>query len=162
MGFDGVVVNQFHQYRNSYRVFIQFAYMSRINLVLRFTLVFVAFFVILSPFATVFTPPDPFTQIIALGIVAVIAVPVTLAFVRRSCSVERLYGFLLATYVLTFVVLTLFLGAVFAIETVSNATVRQFGFGWAIAQSIPLIIVYALAFHLVYRGGYTRLKRRFA
>ncbi|WP_435075900.1 hypothetical protein [Halococcus sp. AFM35] len=74
--------------------------MSRIKLFFRFVLALVAFVVLLIPFSALFTPPDPFTQLIFLGAATLVAIPVVVVFVRRSYSLERLYGYLLAVNVL--------------------------------------------------------------
>ena len=135
---------------------------SRIKLALGFVLALVAFIVLLFPFVSVSTPPDPFTQLLTLGVVTVVTIPIAVVFVRRSQSLERLYGFVLATYALAFIVIFPVFGVLFAIDAMPAVTIQQSGFGWAVAQSISLFFVYVLAFHLVYRGGYTRLKTRLA
>lgn len=78
--------------------------MSRLTAVVRFVLALVAFLWLSAPFAGLLTPPDPFTQLIGLGIGAIVAVPVAVAFVRQSYSLERLYGYLLAVNVLVMLV----------------------------------------------------------
>ncbi len=138
--------------------------MFRTKLVLRFVLVLFALFILLQPFFTTFTAPDPYTQLIGIGLAALVVVPVAFVFVRRSYSVEHLYKFLLAMYAVLFSVFGLFIGQLFVIEGVSGLVVpypNSILIG-GIIQTMLLLVVYALAFHLVYRGGYGRLKARFA
>lgn len=121
-----------------------------------------AFVVLLFQFSVPFTPPDPFTQLIVMGIAALVSIPVAVVFVRQSYSLERLYGYLLAMQVLVYVVFVPVFGLLYCIGEVTGVMIQQSGVGWTVAQTLLLLVVYALAFHLVYRGGYTRLKARFA
>ena len=83
--------------------------MSRTKLFLRFVLALVAFVILSNPLAGMFTPPDPPTQLIALGVAALISLPIAVVFIRRSCSVKRLYKYLLAVCFVLFAVFGLFL-----------------------------------------------------
>ena len=136
--------------------------MSWIKFALRFVLALFAFVVLLTQFAVLFTPPDPFTQLIAMGVATLVSTPIAVIFVRRSYSLERLYGFLLALYVSSLVVMFPVFGALFALDATTGVTILHSGFGWAVVQALLLFVVYALAFHLVYRGGYARLNTRLA
>ena len=128
----------------------------------RFVLALVAFLWLLSPFAAFLTPPDPFTQILGLGVGAVGAVPAAVVFVRRSHSLKRLYGYLLAVNLTVLPLGFGFIGAVWLTERISGTTLQGFGPVWALVQTTFLLVAYLLTFHLVYRGGYARLKTRFA
>ena len=132
--------------------------MSRIKLFFRFVLALVAFVVLLIPFSALFTLPDPFTQLIFLGAATLVAIPVVVVFVRRSYSLERLYGYLLAVNVLIAPV-GLVIGGIGIVVRILVGRVAPLDLLGGIAI---VAIAYALAFHLVYRGGYTRLKARFA
>lgn len=128
------------------------------KLFFRFVLALVAFVVLSFPFAVIFTPLDPFTQLIFAGTVALVAVPVVVVFIQRSYSLERLYGFLLAVNVLVIPV-GFVIGGI-GIDV--RALVGQIAPLDLLGGVAIIAIAYALAFHLVYRGGYARLKARFA
>jgi hypothetical protein len=132
--------------------------MSRIKFFFRFVLALVAFVVLFIPFSALFTPPDPFTQLIFLGAATLVAIPVVVVFVRRSYSLERLYGYLLAVNVLI-VPVGLVIGGIGIVVRILVGRVAPPDLLGGIAI---VAIAYALAFHLVYRGGYDRLKARFA
>ncbi|EMA38649.1 hypothetical protein [Halococcus hamelinensis] len=136
--------------------------MSRLTELVRFVLALVAFLWLSAPFAGLLTPPDPFTQIIALGVGAVGAVPAAVVFVRRSHSLERLYGYLLAANVLVIPVAFIGAGVLFLLRTALPVSVSSSGLVQTIEGALLVSAAYLLAFHLVYRGGYARLKTRFA
>lgn len=132
--------------------------MPRTKLALRFAVTFVAFTVLIQPFLTLLTPPDAHLQLIAAGIAGLVSIPVSVVFVHRSCSLERLGKYFLAVSVLV-VFTTLAVGSL-------RAAVRSFvGYGWTVQTLFDLtaiVAAYTLAFRLVYRGGYDRLKTRLA
>ncbi|WP_237561124.1 hypothetical protein [Halococcus sediminicola] len=128
------------------------------KLLLRFVLALVAFVVLLSPFSAIFTPPDPFSQLIFLGAVTPVTIPVAIVFVRRSYSLKCLYGYLLAVNVLV-VPVGLVIGGIGIIGRAFVGRIASLG---TLAGVVIVGVAYALAFHLVYRGGYARLKSGFA
>lgn len=136
--------------------------MSRLTAVVRFVLALVAFLWLSAPFAGLLTPPDPFTQLIGLGIGAIVAVPVAVAFVRQSYSLERLYGYLLVVNVLVMLVAIVGAGGLFLLRTVLSVPSSSSAFVQTFEMTLFVLVAYFLAFHLVYRGGYSRLKARFA
>lgn len=128
------------------------------KLLLRFVLALVAFVVLLSPLSAILTPPDPFSQLIFLGTVTPVTIPVAVVFVRRAYSLGRLYGYLLAVNVLV-VPVGLVIGSIGIVGRVFVGRIAPLG---TLAGVAIVGVAYALAFHLVYRGGYARLKARFA
>ncbi|WP_049898721.1 hypothetical protein [Halococcus agarilyticus] len=132
--------------------------MSRAKLALRFVVALVAFTALVQPLLALFTPPDAYLTLVAAGIAGLVAVPTAIVFVRQSRSLERLGKYFLAVNVL--VVLTALVAG--GLRVVARPLV---GHGWT-AQTLfnltAIVPAYALAFHLVYRGGYNRLKARFA
>lgn len=128
----------------------------------RFVLALVAFLWLSAPLAGLLTPPDPFTQIIGIGLGAVVTVPIAVWFTRRSHSLERLYGYLLAANVLTVLVMLVGAGLLFLLRTAFSIPVSSSSLVQTIEGALLVSAAYLLAFHLVYRGGYARLKTRFA
>ena len=128
------------------------------KLLLRFVLALVAFVWLLLPFPALLTPPDPFTQLVFLGVATLVAIPVVVVFVQRSYSLERLCGFLLAVNVLVVPVGLVIGGIDIAVRALVG---REELFG-TLAGVVIVAVAYALAFQFVYRGGYARLKARFA
>jgi hypothetical protein len=132
--------------------------MSRIKLFLRFVLAFVAFTWLFQALPVALIPPDAHTQLIAVGIAAVVAIPSAAVFVKRSYSLEHLGAYLLAVNILIIPI-----GFVVAgLEVVLQALIGWIQIFDTLTTSIVVLAAYALAFHLVYRGGYARLKTRFA
>lgn len=135
--------------------------MSRFTALVRYVLAFLGLFAVIQPLPVLFTPPDPYSQLIASGVALTIAAIATVVFVRRSLSVQRLFQFILCVYVVGFVVLVatsfLFIGS-----GVSDSALMSYGLLSLLYQTFLLLVSYAIAFHLVYRGGYAQLKARFA
>ena len=132
--------------------------MSRIKLVFRFILALFAFIVLLFPFVIVFTPPDPFTQLRALGVVAAIAVPFAVGFVRQSRSFRRLVTYYLTVNILIVPLTVVIVGlGTFVQPFIDRAMPLEI-----VERGVTILVAYVLAFCLIYRGGYARLKARFA
>ena len=117
---------------------------------------FIAFTVLILPFLTLLAPPDAYLQPVATGIAGLISIPISVVFVRRSYSLERLGKFFLAMNVLA--VLTALAAGGFRI------IVRPLvGPRWPIRTIFSVtavVLAYVLAFHLFYRDGYDRLEAR--
>lgn len=128
------------------------------KLVFRFILAFVAFTWLFQAFPVALSPPDPYTQFIAVGIAAVVAIPSAAVFVRRSYSLRRLGVYLLAVNLLVIPIALVVVG----FEVVVRSLVGQIPIFETLTTGIIVLVAYALTFHLVYRGGYARLKARFA
>jgi hypothetical protein len=135
---------------------------SRLTGFVRFILALVAFLWLSAPLAGLLTPPDPFTQIIGIGLGAVVTVPIAVWFTRRSHSLERLYGYLLAANVLVIPVAFIGAGVLFLLRTALPVSVSSSSLVQTLEGTLLISAAYLLAFHLVYRGGYARLKTRFA
>ncbi|RJT06139.1 hypothetical protein [Halococcus sp. IIIV-5B] len=135
--------------------------MSRLSALARYVLAFLGLFAVIQPVPVLFIPPDPFSQLIASGVTLVLAVPATVVFVRRSLSVQRLFLYILCMFVAAFVVLALTSFVLTGIGA-SYAALADYGLRGILFQTFLLLVSYAIAFHLVYRGGYARLKARFA
>ena len=132
--------------------------MSRSKAVLRFVLALIVFVALSFPPSAMFTPPDPFTQLIVLGVLAgLVAMPLSVVFVQRSHSFRRLVSYLFAVNVLSVVI---------GLSVVVTSTLLGFSLDSGdlgiVAQAAFLVVVYVLAFQFVYRGGYSRLRTRFA
>ena len=128
------------------------------KLALRFVLAFAAFTVLLQALPTVLGPPDVYTQFIALGIAALVATPMATIFVWQSHSLERLGAYFLAVNVLV-IPIGLVVGSIGIVVRTLTGRVAIFE---SLTGVVIIVTAYALAFHLVYRGGYARLKTRFA
>jgi hypothetical protein len=131
---------------------------SRIKLLLRFVLAFVAFTWLLQAFPVALSSPDVHTQLIAAGIAAVIAIPLAAVFVKQSYSLERLGAYLLAVNILAIPIGLVVVG----FEVVIQSLVGRMPIFGTPTTGIVVLAAYALSFHLVYRSGYARLKARFA
>ncbi|WP_160133476.1 hypothetical protein [Halococcus salsus] len=135
--------------------------MSRLSVLARYVLVFLGLFALVQPFPMLTVPPDPFSGLLASGVAIVLAAAATIVFVRRSLSVQRLFLFILCVYIVAFAVLVT-TSFVFTGLGVSDATLVSYSLSSVVFQAFLLLVSYAIAFHLVYRGGYARLKARFA
>ena len=129
--------------------------MSRTKLFLPFVVAFIAFTALVLPFLP-FLPPNAYLQLVATGIAGLISIPISVVFVRRSYSLKRLGEFVLAMNVLVVptalaagglrIIVRPLVGPRWPVRTIFSIT--------------AVVLAYVLAFHLVYRGGYGRLKTR--
>jgi hypothetical protein len=80
-------------------------------------------------------------------------VPLAVAFVQRGYSVRRLWTFALTTYGLfVAVMLAWVIGLVRIPVTTNRIEWLAFGYG-------TVVLAFVVSYALVYRGGYSRLKR---
>jgi hypothetical protein len=124
-------------------------------------LAFVGFFVLIQPFAVGPTASDPFTQLLAFGFGTFLAVVATAIFIRRSHSIRRLYMFVVGIVIVSTAVATLS-ALVSLVIGVSGAVPSSYNPDNIVFQALLLLVTYAITFHLVYRGGYAKLKSGFA
>jgi uncharacterized membrane protein YhaH (DUF805 family) len=130
-------------------------YMRFVRVGLRFVLALAVFVLLIVPTIGAFSPPDPFTQLyLTAPFVVFVAVPLAGLFVRRSHSLRRL-----VTYYLVVNVLVILIGLVIVgFKAVVQPPFGQSGIIRTLTNATISIGAYVFAFHLVYRGGYARLK----